>query len=151
MVQATNNPESGCNKNPAADGTVDARFDSIAGEENTKNGLWDRCLRWSARWPLALGFLCEIRSFGCRMAEARRLRLYQSGLTVASPSGFPQSDNRRLCSWLLTRNWDTQHLIEMQEWVGLTDVKMFLLGWDRGAEWGLSESSSQDSCNEPKP
>lgn len=96
-------------------------------------------------FPLELK--CELHSFYHRMVEARRARLYQNGLPVwrssqYDPVGSQRSDSRRFA-----RSLDTQQICEMKKWASLTDLQLFLLGWDRGAEWGLSESN-QGSCSE---
>lgn len=123
--------------------------DTKAVPRTTTHGLRDRFLQLLVRWPLAFGFLYELRSFRYRMAEVRRLRLY--ALNRREPSvpqwdrtDIPEEQSGRA---ILMRMWDTQRITEERKWVALTDVRMFLLGWDKGAEWGLSELHSRDSCS----
>jgi hypothetical protein len=117
--------------------------------KTTSPGLRDTLLQWLARWPLMFGFLYELRSFRYRMGEVRRLRLYaldhpEPNLPQWTRTDIPEEQCGRA---ILTSIWDMQRAAEGQRWVALTDERIFLLGWDKGGVWRLSEIHSQDFCS----
>jgi hypothetical protein len=73
------------------------------------------------------------------MGEAQKAQLYRTGLTVAHPSEFDSTHSQRAERRIFARNLDMQQIIDAREWASLTDAWLFLQGWNRGAEWGLSE------------
>jgi hypothetical protein len=102
---------------------------------------------WTGLWELQLELRYELRSFRGRMTEARKRRLYSQGLLVSGPMEYDSTHSQQSDSRIFARNRDTQQICDEKKWASLTDLQLFLSGWDRGAEWALRESSP-DSCNE---
>lgn len=113
--------------------------DTHTTQRTSKMGLWNRFLGWTARWPLLSGFRCELRSFLGRMAEVRKLRLYALETDRGLGGQWSQIESPMGDRLILNRIADTQRIMAERPWVSISDVKMFLCGWDKGAEWGLSE------------
>jgi hypothetical protein len=96
------------------------------------------------RHPFLRALLDEFRSLVGRIHILRTTRLYHYGVDLGQglkrlPNGHLTRNTRTVSCSL-----DTKTLLAIHPKASLVDLKIFLAGWDKGAEWVLDNS---DSCN----
>lgn len=103
-----------------------------------------RCalFRWTYPWPVAYGFLCELRSFLHRILSLRTL--YENGLDLGPLVEPREHETKMPCDRTRGRMLGTQRLRKEREWVSLGDLQVFLEGWEQGARWASSHGERQN-------
>ncbi len=115
----------------------DGRCDTACQRERPKGRLALAILRALYQRRLLYGWLCELRSFWYRTTAKPGLAVYRWGLDVGPVFQERESGGFQLCKQSLACIRDMQQVFaERPE--SLADLQLFLEGWDRGAEWGLS-------------
>jgi hypothetical protein len=106
-------------------------------------------LRALSRYPLLYGWLCELRTCLRRIVSISELEIYRNGLPSGPAFQIDETGNLRLCKQTLACIQDSQQLTQdHQGRLSLLDVRLFVEGWNRGAEWGLSNARSQNSAQQ---
>ena len=145
------------NPTPQASGVDNPRSAEGVGSARSYTSLLGKRPIWRLRraifraaypYPVAYGFLCELRSFLHRTASLRTL--YESGLDLGPLADPGESENPQLCTRTRSRIADMRSATENREWLSLADLQTYLEGWDKGAAWAAHEMDNQDSCKPSK-
>jgi hypothetical protein len=98
-------------------------------------------LRALSRRPLLYGWLLELRISLHRITAISELEIYRRGLCAGPVFQKDETGNLQGCKQTLACIQDTQQLARSCSH-GLLDCQLFVDGWKKGAEWGLSNSRS---------
>jgi len=109
--------------------------------KKTMNRFWRELCRWIGPWPTAYGFVREFRSFFHRIRSLRTL--YRDGLAVGPLVETHESEGPRLCDRTRARMLDMQKLEQTLPWISMTDLQVFLHGWEQGADWASRGKGSR--------
>jgi hypothetical protein len=111
--------------------------------QNSKGKLAVSVLKVLSRRSLLYGWLLELRSSLLRITAISELQIYSCGLDAGPVFQKDGSGNLQACKQTLACIQDTQRLAQIRPGVSLLECQLFVDGWKKGAEWGLSASGSR--------